>query len=64
MALIFVESQLGLTQFPYKRAEKGEFLVTGVPPCLLPLQPPAKLATKQLQELLMSDLSVARYGTA
>ncbi|XP_025090382.1 uncharacterized protein LOC112561832 isoform X2 [Pomacea canaliculata] len=58
------KEQLGLNQFPYKRVQKGDFILSGIPPSLLPLQPAGKLAIKDLEELLAAHISVSRVPAA
>ncbi|PVD28309.1 hypothetical protein C0Q70_10896 [Pomacea canaliculata] len=54
------KAQLGLSLFPYERARKGEIIIHGIPPSLMPLQPPGKLATKELQKILDCEVTVTR----
>ncbi|XP_025090365.1 uncharacterized protein LOC112561826 isoform X2 [Pomacea canaliculata] len=54
------KSQLGLNQFPYERVRKGEFILTGIPPSLMPLQPPGRMTTKELLAILDCKVTVTR----
>ncbi|PVD34135.1 hypothetical protein C0Q70_05398 [Pomacea canaliculata] len=49
---------LGLNQFPYKRLQRGEFEVEGVPSSLLPLKPLLKMNSLELKQLMDSAVSI------
>ncbi|PVD19174.1 hypothetical protein C0Q70_21739 [Pomacea canaliculata] len=52
------ERDLGLNQFPYKRLQRGEFEVEGVPSSLLPLKPLLKMNSLELKQLMDSAVSI------
>lgn len=58
---VFSERDLGLNQFPYKRLQRGEFEVEGVPSSLLPLKPLLKMNSLELKQLMDSAVSIKRY---
>ncbi|XP_025078749.1 uncharacterized protein LOC112554889 isoform X3 [Pomacea canaliculata] len=53
---------LGLNQFPYKRLQRGEFEVEGVPSSLLPLKPLLKMNSLELKQLMDSAVSIKRIS--
>ncbi|XP_025080437.1 uncharacterized protein LOC112556039 isoform X5 [Pomacea canaliculata] len=56
------KSELGLNQFPYERVKKGEFIIQGIPPSLLPLKPPGRMTSKELMQVLDCTVTVTRVA--